>query len=76
MGILCREEVRPWDEEVARPGDSAAPGQCCELSMLQSSFPFRKPVDWRALGLDDYENVNYLRAIKRVVGLEPLPASY
>lgn len=26
------------------------------------------------LGLDDYENVNYLRAIKRVIGMEPLPA--
>ncbi len=25
------------------------------------------------LGLDDYENVNYLRAIKRVIGMEPLP---
>ncbi len=25
------------------------------------------------LGLDDYENVNYLRAIKRVIGLEALP---
>ncbi len=26
------------------------------------------------LGLVDYENVNYLRAIKRVIGMEPLPA--
>ena len=26
------------------------------------------------LGLDEYENVNYLRAIKRVIGMEPLPA--
>ena len=26
------------------------------------------------LGLGEYENVNYLRAIKRVIGLEPLPA--
>ncbi len=25
------------------------------------------------LGLDEYENVNYLRAIKRVIGMEPLP---
>ncbi len=25
------------------------------------------------LGLDEYENVNYLRAIKRVIGLEKLP---
>lgn len=25
------------------------------------------------LGLDPYENVNYLRAIKRVIGMEPLP---
>ncbi len=25
------------------------------------------------LGLNDYENVNYLRAIKRVIGMEPLP---
>ena len=25
------------------------------------------------LGLDVYENVNYLRAIKRVIGMEPLP---
>ena len=25
------------------------------------------------LGLNDYENVNYLRAIKRVIGREPLP---
>ena len=25
------------------------------------------------LGLDTYENVNYLRAIKRVIGMEPLP---
>jgi len=30
----------------------------------------------RTLGLDDYENVNYLRAIKRVIGMEPVPASY
>ena len=27
----------------------------------------------RVLGLDEYENVNYLRAIKRVIGMEPLP---
>jgi len=26
------------------------------------------------LGLEEYENVNYLRAIKRVIGMEPLPA--
>jgi hypothetical protein len=26
------------------------------------------------LGLQEYENVNYLRAIKRIIGLEPLPA--
>ena len=25
------------------------------------------------LGLNDYENINYLRAIKRVIGMEPLP---
>ncbi|NQU56935.1 MAG: hypothetical protein HQ513_06850 [Rhodospirillales bacterium] len=25
------------------------------------------------LGLNDYENVNYLRAVKRVIGMEPLP---
>ncbi len=25
------------------------------------------------LGLGEYENVNYLRAIKRIIGLEPLP---
>lgn len=25
----------------------------------------------RMLGLDEYENVNYLRAIKRVIGMEP-----
>jgi hypothetical protein len=30
----------------------------------------------RLLGLDDDENVNYLRAIKRVIGMEPAPASY
>ena len=30
----------------------------------------------RLLGLDDYENVNYLRAVKRVVGMEPLAESY
>jgi len=28
----------------------------------------------RMLGLEGYENVNYLRAIKRIIGLEPLPA--
>ena len=28
------------------------------------------------LGLDEYENVNYLRAIKRVIGLDPLPDMY
>lgn len=28
----------------------------------------------KMLGLDEYENVNYLRAIKRVIGLEALPA--
>lgn len=28
------------------------------------------------LGLEPYENVNYLRAIKRIVGLEPLPGRY
>jgi len=27
----------------------------------------------KMLGLDEYENVNYLRAIKRVIGMEPLP---
>lgn len=27
----------------------------------------------RMLGLEAYENVNYLRAIKRIIGLEPLP---
>ncbi|MEI7482704.1 MAG: hypothetical protein WCK75_10205 [Elusimicrobiota bacterium] len=26
------------------------------------------------LGLGEYENVNYLRAIKRIIGMEPLPA--
>ncbi|MHC4179753.1 MAG: hypothetical protein ACYSWU_19770, partial [Planctomycetota bacterium] len=26
------------------------------------------------LGLGEYENVNYLRAIKRVIGMEPLPS--
>ena len=26
------------------------------------------------LGLTEYENVNYLLAIKRIIGLEPLPA--
>ncbi len=30
----------------------------------------------RMLGLDDYENVNYLRAIKRVIGMEPVPLPY
>ncbi len=25
------------------------------------------------LGLEDYENVNYLRAIKRIIGMEPMP---
>jgi hypothetical protein len=30
----------------------------------------------RMLGLDDYENVNYLRAIKRVIGMERAPAPY
>lgn len=28
----------------------------------------------KMLGLDEYENVNYLRAIKRVIGMEALPA--
>ncbi len=28
----------------------------------------------KMLGLDEYENVNYLRAIKRVIGMEPIPA--
>lgn len=28
----------------------------------------------KMLGLEEYENVNYLRAIKRIIGLEPLPA--
>jgi hypothetical protein len=28
------------------------------------------------LGLNDFENVNYLRAIKRIIGMEPLPASF
>jgi hypothetical protein len=28
------------------------------------------------LGLDDLENVNYLRAIKRVIGMEPLRTPY
>ena len=28
----------------------------------------------KMLGLDEYENVNYLRAIKRVIGMEPLAA--
>ena len=28
----------------------------------------------RLLGLDEYENVNYLRAIKRVIGMEDYPA--
>ena len=27
----------------------------------------------QALGLNEYENVNYLLAIKRVIGMEPLP---
>jgi hypothetical protein len=27
----------------------------------------------KMLGLTDYENVNYLLAIKRVIGMEPLP---
>jgi hypothetical protein len=26
------------------------------------------------LGLTEYENINYLLAIKRIIGLEPLPA--
>jgi len=26
------------------------------------------------LGLNDYENINYLNAIKRVIGMEPLPS--
>ena len=26
------------------------------------------------LGLTEYENVNYLLAIKRIIGMEPLPA--
>ncbi len=30
----------------------------------------------RMLGLDDYENVNYLRAIKRIIGMEPVPLPY
>ena len=30
----------------------------------------------RQLGLGDYENVNYLCAIKRVIGLEPAPQSF
>ena len=30
----------------------------------------------RMLGLEDYENVNYLRAIKRVIGMEPVPLPY
>lgn len=30
----------------------------------------------RLLGLDDYDNVNYLRAMKRVVGMEPVPDPY
>jgi hypothetical protein len=25
------------------------------------------------LGLNDYENINYLRAIKRIIGMEALP---
>jgi hypothetical protein len=28
------------------------------------------------LGLREYENVNYLLAIKRIIGMEPLPAWY
>jgi hypothetical protein len=28
------------------------------------------------LGLQEYENVNYLLAIKRVIGMEPLPETY
>ena len=35
MGLVCRHEVRPWDEAVALPGDSAAPGQACEFATLQ-----------------------------------------
>lgn len=27
----------------------------------------------RSLGLDEYENINYLRAIKRIIGMDPLP---
>jgi hypothetical protein len=29
----------------------------------------------RTLGLTEYENLNYLRAIKRVIGMLPLPTS-
>jgi hypothetical protein len=28
------------------------------------------------LDLDDYENVNYLCAIKRIIGMEPVPEPY
>ena len=28
------------------------------------------------LGLNEYENLNYLRSIKRVIGMEPFPGMY
>ena len=28
------------------------------------------------LGLNDYENLNYLRSIKRVIGMEPFPGMF
>ena len=43
---------------------------------VESTDPAATLEALRLLGLDDYENVNYLRAVKRVVGLEPVPGSY
>ena len=32
FGLVCREEVRQWDADIALGGDTAAPGRCCEVA--------------------------------------------
>jgi hypothetical protein len=43
---------------------------------VESTDPAAVSETTSMLGLDDLENVNYLRAIKRVIGMEPLRTPY
>jgi hypothetical protein len=72
VNILKRRFAHTINECIAETGEILINGAAISTVCLESTDLDAILQGMKMLGLDAYENVNYLQAIKRVVGMEPM----